>query len=207
MIGATFGEGDGETTFNLPDLRGEFIRGWDDTRNVDVDRPFGSIQEDVFQGHGHIVTTGKNDSGNYHANGGIVGHIGNHGSYEFPGKNNKIESDGINGIPRIANETRPRNIALLACIKAFDAATNPGLIDMTELANEVSDKTDRNLSNILPAGIDTCVRWGIPDYKRKVSLSESDFPYTVGKPGLRSVRVAAITIKYTLMMIWFSTLT
>ena len=27
-IGTTFGAGDGSTTFNLPDLRGEFIRGW-----------------------------------------------------------------------------------------------------------------------------------------------------------------------------------
>ena len=29
-IGTTYGAGDGRSTFNLPDLRGEFIRGWDD---------------------------------------------------------------------------------------------------------------------------------------------------------------------------------
>ncbi|WP_197369874.1 phage tail protein, partial [Ralstonia pseudosolanacearum] len=29
-IGTTFGAGDGAATFNLPDLRGEFLRGWDD---------------------------------------------------------------------------------------------------------------------------------------------------------------------------------
>ena len=34
-IGTTFGVGDGSTTFNLPDLRGEFIRGFDDGRGVD----------------------------------------------------------------------------------------------------------------------------------------------------------------------------
>jgi phage-related tail fiber protein len=37
-IGTTFGAGDGSTTFNIPDLRGEFIRGWDDARGVDSGR-------------------------------------------------------------------------------------------------------------------------------------------------------------------------
>ena len=34
-IGTTFGVGDGSTTFNLPDMRGEFARRWDDGRGVD----------------------------------------------------------------------------------------------------------------------------------------------------------------------------
>lgn len=43
-IGTIFGEGDGVSTFNLPDLRGEFIRGWDDEREIDVSREFASWQ-------------------------------------------------------------------------------------------------------------------------------------------------------------------
>jgi phage-related tail fiber protein len=43
-IGSTFGNGDGSTTFNLPDLRGEFLRGWDDERGIDNKRNFGSWQ-------------------------------------------------------------------------------------------------------------------------------------------------------------------
>lgn len=35
-IGTTYGAGNGSTTFNVPDLRGEFIRGWDDGRNIDT---------------------------------------------------------------------------------------------------------------------------------------------------------------------------
>lgn len=35
-LGTTYGVGNGTTTFNLPDLRGEFIRGWDDGRNIDT---------------------------------------------------------------------------------------------------------------------------------------------------------------------------
>jgi len=46
-IGTTHGAGDGSTTFALPDLRGEFVRGWDDGRGVDGGRAFGSAQPSV----------------------------------------------------------------------------------------------------------------------------------------------------------------
>jgi microcystin-dependent protein len=49
-IGATFGEGDGVTTFALPDLRGEFVRGWDNGRGVDPGRAFGTWQEGTLTG-------------------------------------------------------------------------------------------------------------------------------------------------------------
>lgn len=52
-IGTSFGAGDGNTTFNLPDLRGEFIRGWDDGRGVDAARTLGSAQADAFRNHTH----------------------------------------------------------------------------------------------------------------------------------------------------------
>ena len=48
-IGTTYGAGDGRSTFNLPDLRGEFIRGWDDGRGVDTGRVFGSAQGDAIR--------------------------------------------------------------------------------------------------------------------------------------------------------------
>ncbi|SLM62619.1 phage tail protein [Dickeya aquatica] len=37
----------------LPDLRGEFIRGWDDGRGVDMGRGLMSAQGDAIQNHGH----------------------------------------------------------------------------------------------------------------------------------------------------------
>lgn len=43
-IGTTYGAGNGTTTFNLPDLRGEFVRGWDNGRGVDTGRVLGSAQ-------------------------------------------------------------------------------------------------------------------------------------------------------------------
>ena len=44
VIGTTYGAGDGSTTFALPDLRGEFVRGVDDGRGVDAGRTLGSAQ-------------------------------------------------------------------------------------------------------------------------------------------------------------------
>lgn len=45
LFGTTYGIGDGSTTFNLPDLRGEFVRGWDHGRGIDTGRTLGSSQE------------------------------------------------------------------------------------------------------------------------------------------------------------------
>ena len=44
QIGTRFGAGNNSTTFNVPDLRGEFLRGWDNGRGVDSGRAFASRQ-------------------------------------------------------------------------------------------------------------------------------------------------------------------
>lgn len=51
-IGTSYGVGDGSTTFTLPDLRAEFVRGWDHDRGIDAGRTIGSTQaaSSVFMG-------------------------------------------------------------------------------------------------------------------------------------------------------------
>ena len=100
VIGTTYGAGDGSTTFNLPDLRGEFIRGWDNNRGLDAGRVFGSTQEGSIQSHSHgILSSGESGTtGNYIA-----------GASTY---NREIAT-----MTTGSSETRPRNIALLACIK------------------------------------------------------------------------------------------
>lgn len=115
-IGTTFGAGDGFNTFNLPDLRGEFIRGWDDGRGVDAGRAFGSAQADALQNiTGSIgpITGGTiGASGAFSANGPAVQQIAASTPTTTPG----ITFDASR-VARAAAETRPRNVALLACIK------------------------------------------------------------------------------------------
>jgi phage-related tail fiber protein len=99
-IGTTFGVGNGSTTFNLPDLRGEFIRGLDDGRGVDAGRLLGSAQADMFESHLHGIGTTTFVSGG----GGVP-----YGSGVTQGT---AQSELTGG-----TETRPRNVALLYCIK------------------------------------------------------------------------------------------
>jgi len=61
-ISTTWGAGDGSSTFNLPDLRGQFVRGWDNSAGVDSGRSFASSQTDQNKSHNHSIT----DSGHYH---------------------------------------------------------------------------------------------------------------------------------------------
>ena len=107
-IGTTFGAGDGSTTFNLPDLRGEFVRGWDDGRGIDAGRTFGSAQLDAYQAHTHQAGSGNLLLG------GASGPI--NAAYQS-GVNNLRFQDMGTGNGRTATETRPRNVALLWCIK------------------------------------------------------------------------------------------
>lgn len=74
-IGTTFGDGDGSTTFNLPDLRGETLRGWDHGRGVDVGRAIGSAQGSQLPAHTHTAST--NSTGD-HSHSGTAGDGGVH---------------------------------------------------------------------------------------------------------------------------------
>nr|WP_207197003.1 phage tail protein [Pseudomonas sp. TH08] len=55
-LGTLYGAGDGSTTFNLPDMRGLFPRGWDDGRGVDPGRGFGSFQDMALHLHAHTAS-------------------------------------------------------------------------------------------------------------------------------------------------------
>ena len=99
-ISTIYGVGDGSTTFNIPDLRGEFIRGWDNSRGIDAGRAIGSYQEDAFKEHRHTYSKSLGGSG-------IDSYTG--GSWGTATQNTSLVGD--------AAETRPRNIAMMFCIK------------------------------------------------------------------------------------------
>lgn len=107
-IGTTFGPGDGVNTFALPDLRGEFIRGWDDGRGVDTGRTFGSYQADELKSHRHTVPTSY-DNGNVNSGNNLY-LSGDSSTKKYVAAADAIDLTG-------GAETRPRNRALLACIK------------------------------------------------------------------------------------------
>lgn len=102
--------GESATQFRLPDLRGEFVRGWDHGRGVDSGRTFASSQSGSYI-YPHV---GVNVDNNLVVGGANMDSIGN----------NTSPTNGVTGgagtiavtSPKLA--TRPRNVALMACIKA-----------------------------------------------------------------------------------------
>ena len=109
VIGTIYGVGDGSTTFNLPDLRGEFRRGLDNmgspagARGKDVDgtaRTVGQGQADAFKAHFHTHDTGGNNpTGTFHQSSATS------------------EAGFINTGTTGGSETRPTNLAFPVIIK------------------------------------------------------------------------------------------
>ena len=107
----------------LPDLRGEFIRGWDDSRGIDSGRAFGSAQKGTLVGGYDDNNAGQD-----------IGFLPNKSTRDYGG--DSITNPSEYGVTEVtwasastrtsypivfANQwytiTRPRNIAMLACIK------------------------------------------------------------------------------------------
>ncbi|HEX7116254.1 MAG TPA: phage tail protein [Steroidobacter sp.] len=123
-IGTTWGAGDGETTFNLPDIRGEFIRIWDDGRGVDAGRVFASWQADENKLHSHAAST---DSAGNHAHSTHTHGTSSTGFQSGPNKStpsggsqntssNGAHTHTVSVSNAGGNESRPRNLAFLAVI-------------------------------------------------------------------------------------------
>lgn len=113
VIGTAWGTGDGSTTFNVPDMRGEFPRGWDHGRGVDTGRAFASAQQDAFQGHWH-----ESYGDGLNVTSGAVNVVrATAGTLISNSPVRDATTDGTNGTPRTAAETRPRNKALMFIIK------------------------------------------------------------------------------------------
>lgn len=91
---------------SLPNAEGRFLR-----NSGGNALPLGSVQEDAFQGHHHNVVAGNTGGNNVSRYDG-----GNNYAAEYP-RATTIISDGVNGTPRISNETRPVNLVVNMFIK------------------------------------------------------------------------------------------
>ena len=144
-IGVQYGAGNGSTTFQLPDLRGEFIRGFDNGKGTDSGRQIGTSQTGSFGQHLHAVdltTSNKTLTGQlkmiskgFGTNGqasGVFTKIGGQssvdanasgsatsGSVSFDASHDHtvVGNTDNTGSTSNSNETRPRNIAMMYIIK------------------------------------------------------------------------------------------
>ncbi|EHH8129487.1 integrase [Escherichia coli] len=105
-------------TLKLPDLRGEFIRGWDDGRGIDTNRSLLSSQGDAIRNIiGALVdvrfNTYPSDSGVF-----TTSVIGDASSDSIKGGYAKRVTFDASRVVPTANENRPRNIAFNYIVRA-----------------------------------------------------------------------------------------
>jgi len=113
-LGTAYGVGDGSTTFNLPDYRGEFLRGQDIGAGNDpdaaarTDRGDGTTGDNVGTRQAGEVNSHQHD---VQATGRTFSTFSGTNSFEFEnplGNNGTLVSDFVNAAG--GNETRPRNV-------------------------------------------------------------------------------------------------
>lgn len=107
-IGTIYGAGDGSTTFALPDLRGYFVRGHGTNADGTASGIFGDKQADAIVSHTHSYSAPSALVSDQHVGPGnfnVIGHV------SITASNTGNTSTGVSA------ETRPKNIAMLYCIK------------------------------------------------------------------------------------------
>lgn len=124
VIGTRFGNGDGSTTFNLPDLKGRYRSGWDSGS----ERAFGSYQASANKAHTHSGSTAS--AGSHSHTGtrfqarvsidntaffGVGGGEGISGTYSTNAAGAHSHSLAMDSQGEAA--ARPDNLALLTIIK------------------------------------------------------------------------------------------
>ncbi|WP_051909369.1 hypothetical protein [Neorhizobium galegae] len=114
-----------------------FKRGWKSGQTRDAGRTFGSVQEDAFQGHIH--TTPGNNSGSFAY---LNPSLGDGALYKQVNSSAPV-TDGVNGAPRVAAETRPANMTVTYYIKAYGAAVDAGTLAAAQVLNDVTDARAR----------------------------------------------------------------
>ncbi|MBV6289383.1 phage tail protein, partial [Pseudomonas aegrilactucae] len=125
--------------FRLPESRGEFLRGWDHGRGINAGRGLGTYELDQFKSHSHMVPNNPNNS--------------QVGSSQDGGEGNSGYNEGSRTAAEGGSETRPRNLAVMWCIKAWNAPINRGQIDIAALAVQVAQFQNQvDFAVVYPAG-------------------------------------------------------
>lgn len=108
VIGDTYGNPAATGNFKIPDLRGYFIRGYDDKRGIDPNRTMGSLQGDTFRSHTHGQKVTANPGTGKCKRSDFNGDSNTYSEYE----------QGVQTYAEGETETRPKNMATYFIIYA-----------------------------------------------------------------------------------------
>jgi microcystin-dependent protein len=140
FLGTTYNKGDeGAGSFRLPDSRGEFLRGWDHGRGVDAERTMGSWQKGTLVSYDTSVGgAGIQAPRTTLASADTIASFGADtvaaGLYPGVAESGVPSTAAPLGSASVYGSARPRNLAVMWCIKAWNAPVNQGNIDIAALA-------------------------------------------------------------------------
>lgn len=123
ILGTIYGAGDGITTFNIPDLRGVFLRGLDNGRGVDPIRAIGTQQPSLFQTHNHAGVVGSESSHTHTVSGNTQGQSADHKHFVVA---NIVSTSLLTSTNQIAKE-KPGSFPLEYTLEGTTAAATLGL--------------------------------------------------------------------------------
>lgn len=115
----------------LPDLRGEFLRGWDNGRGVDAGRAIKTAQAGQVESHEHAARQGLGLNLSTGSNGLIA--------FSNTGIGSALPTGAVGTYG--GTETRPRNVSVLYCMKAYGALVNTSTANMGNVLTELSQCT------------------------------------------------------------------
>ncbi|MHC8310739.1 phage tail-collar fiber domain-containing protein [Pseudomonas sp. GT1P32] len=150
FLGTAFNQGnEGAGNFRLPESRGEFLRGWDHGRGVDAGRAIGSWQK------GSMVASDMPSGGT-----GVTSLAPTASQVAADFGLDPLTTPAVTGLYAVATSavtplalstvgfmlgtSRPSNLAVMWCIKAWNAPINQGNIDIAALATLASQATEVN---------------------------------------------------------------
>ncbi|CAI8912866.1 hypothetical protein EMIT0P44_30285 [Pseudomonas sp. IT-P44] len=150
FLGTSFNQGnEGAGNFRLPESRGEFLRGWDHGRGVDAGRAIGSSQKgsmvasDLPSG-GTGVTSLAPTASQLAADYGLDTLITPDLTGLYVVNTGAVTPIALGTPGLMLGTSRPRNLAVMWCIKAWNAPINQGNIDIAALATLASQATEVN---------------------------------------------------------------
>ena len=152
-LNTLYGVGDGSTTFNLPNLKGVFLKGAGSQTisGIVQSGTLGTTENDQMQGHKHGITVGTPAS-----TGPTVARTltavavtsvnevsGSNPSFEITG----ATTDGTNGTPRSGTVTRPANVSVNYCVLTNSVNTIMGSFSGYASTPGVSGSNNANVDH------------------------------------------------------------
>lgn len=191
----------GGSTAVIPDMRGEFLRGWDDGRGVDLGRQIRSAQDQSLQAHNHYLPTGSSSTSKPYPTLPDNLWVSQNVNFTptsttevttYPNRNYENRGGEVGNVGTFSEETRPRNIAVLYCIKAYSSIDNissglnlPGLIseysalsaDAARISYFVQNRSiTTNGYQKLPGGF--LLQWGVASVTSAINFDQTELAFT-----------------------------